>query len=237
MMHRSPLRAGPPGLAFFAALALMALSWASMAFAETLRIQSGAIQRPVKLVMNSAVVVESDTPFAELSIANPSIADFSPLSTTSFYLLGQVPGRTTMTLLNAEGQLITNVEVQVTADVRELKERLREVLPGEPVEVRPANDGIVLSGTVSGADVIDAALDLAERFAPERVSNLMQVGGSQQVMMKVRFAEMSRSVSKALSTSIAINEQLGDRSKVGGTQTYLFGDNLSNLFSGGNVTL
>ena len=239
MMHRSPLRAGPPGLAAIAFLVLMALIWASAALAETLRIQSGSIQRPVALTMNSAVVVESDTPFAELSIANPSIADFSPLSTTSFYLLGQVPGRTTLTLLDAEGQLITNLEVQVTADVRELKERLREVLPGEPIEVRPANDGIVLSGTVSDAGVVDAALDLAARFAPERVSNLMQVGGSQQVMMKVRFAEMSRSVSKALSTSVAVTNTnsanlAGDS---GGTGTYLFGDNLANVFTGGQVTL
>ena len=48
------------------------------------------------------------------------------------------------------------------------------------------------------------ALDLANRYAPERVSNLMSVGGTQQVMLKVRFAEMQRSVSKSLSSSLAV---------------------------------
>ena len=84
----------------------------------------------------------------------------------------------------------------------EIKERLTQILPGENIEVRTANDGIVLSGTVSSTARLDRALDLANRYAPDRVSNLMMVGGTQQVMLKVRFAEMQRNVSKALSSSL-----------------------------------
>ncbi len=228
MTVKTLLRAGLMGLAVTLA------ATPHIVQAETLRIQGGTIQRALKVPINKAVVVESDTPFAELSIANPQIADISTLSESSIYVLGRAPGRTTLTLLNEEGGLITNVEVQVTADVGELKERLREVLPGEQIEVRPANDGIVLSGVVSSAQAIDSALDLANRYAPERVSNLMEVGGTQQVMMKVRFAEMSRSVSKALSASVAANF-LNDDTDIGtetGTGTYLLGDNLANLFDG-----
>ena len=167
--------------------------------AETLRVMRGATSSALNVPMNSAVVVESDVPFAEVSVANPGIADISTLSDRNIYVLGKLPGRTTLTLLGADGSLITNVDVQVTPDMREFKERLRQILPGEPIEVRTANDGIVLSGTVSSAAKLDRALDLANRYAPDRVSNLMSVGGTQQVMLKVRFAEMSRSVSKQLS--------------------------------------
>jgi pilus assembly protein CpaC len=156
--------------------------------------------------MNRAVVVESDVPFAELSIANPGIADISTLSDRSIYVLGKAPGRTTLTLLSPEGQLISNVDVHVTPDVAEFKERLQQILPGEQIEVRTANDGIVLSGQVSSTAKLDRALDLANRYAPDRVSNLMVVGGTQQVMLKVRFAEVNRSVSKSLSTSVAFND-------------------------------
>lgn len=159
--------------------------------------------------MNRAVVVESESPFAELSIANPGIADISTLSDRSIYVLGKAPGRTTLTLLSADGQLMTNVEVQVTPDIAEFKERLRQVLPGETIEVRTANDGIVLSGTVSSIGALDRALELAQRYAPDRVSNLMNVGGTQQVMLQVRFAEMQRSVSKNLSASIGIGNSSG----------------------------
>jgi pilus assembly protein CpaC len=95
--------------------------------------------------------------------------------------------------------------------------------------VRTANDGIVLSGTVSSSQRLQRALDLAERYAPERVSNLMSVGGVQQVMLKVRFAEMQRSVSKSLSSSIA----LSGSNTIGESGTWLQGANaLSNLTDG-----
>ncbi len=177
---------------------------APAAQAETLRVMRGAPSSALNVPMNRAVVVESDTPFTELSIANPGIADISSLSDRTIYVLGKEPGRTTLTLLGGDGRLITNVEVHVTPDIAEFKERLGQILPGENIEVRTANNGIVLSGTVSSIARLDRAMELAQRYAPERVSNLMSVGGTQQVMLKVRFAEMQRSVSKSLSSSIAL---------------------------------
>lgn len=170
----------------------------------TLRVLRGAASSALSVPMSRAVVVESDVPFTELSIANPGIADISSLSDRTIYVLGKEPGRTTLTLLGENGRLITNVEIHVSPDMAEFKERLTQILPGENIEVRTANDGIVLSGTVSSIARLDRALDLAERYAPDRVSNLMMVGGTQQVMLKVRFAEMQRSVSKALSTSLSL---------------------------------
>jgi pilus assembly protein CpaC len=184
-------------------LALATTAISSMASAQNLRVMQGSVSAPLKVPMNRAVVVESDSPFAELSVANPGIADISTLSDRSIYVLGKTPGRTTLTLLGPDGKLISNVEVQVTPDIAEFKERLQQILPGEQIEVRTANDGIVLSGVVSSTAKLDRALDLAQRYAPERVSNLMSVGGTQQVMLKVRFAEMQRSVAKDLGVSLA----------------------------------
>jgi len=183
--------------------------------AETLRVITGTASSPLAVPMNRAVVVESDTPFTEVSIANPGIADISSLSDRTIYLLGKEPGRTTLTILGADGQLITNVEVHVTPDIAEFKERLQQILPGEPIEVRTANDGIVLSGTVSSIARLDRALELAQRYAPDRVSNLMTVGGTQQVMLRVRFAEMNRTVSQALNSRFS----LGSSGSLSGAST------------------
>ena len=193
---------------------------AMQAPAQTLTVMQGEVSQALQVPMNRALVVESETPFAELSIANPGIADISSLSDRTIYVLGKSPGLTTLTLLDASGQLITNVDVRVAADVSEFKERLQQILPGEKIEVRTANDGIVLSGIVSSTQRLQRALDLAERYAPERVSNLMSVGGVQQVMMKVRFAEMQRNVSKSLSSSLTLNGVLGGSTGTrGGTGT------------------
>lgn len=172
--------------------------------AQVLRVLEGATATTLRVPMNRAVVVESEALFAELSVANPQIADIVTFSERTIYVLGRAPGRTTMTLLGVDGGFIANVEVQVVPDLAEFRERLREILPNEPVEVRSANDGIVLSGTVSSGQVLDRALELAERYAPERVSNLMVVGGTQQVMLRVRFAEMSRSVRRELGMSLGV---------------------------------
>ena len=200
--------------------------------AETLQVLRGSPSSALQVPMNRAVVVESDVPFAELSIANPGIADISSLSDRTIYVLGKEPGRTTLTILDAEGRLITNVEVHVTPDIAEFRERLAQILPGEPIEVRTANNGVVLSGTVSSISALDRALQLAERYAPDRVSNLMSVGGTQQVMLQVRFAEMQRSVSKSLSSSLAIQGigLGGDLGISGGTNTLnAVGQQLSGL--------
>ena len=198
MAFRTTLAAALTGVA------LICTPVTDSAWAEGLRVVKKGTAAQLDVPMNRAVVVESDVPFSELSIANPGIADISSLSDRTIYVLGKSPGLTTLTLLDATGRLITNVDVRVAADVSEFKERLRQILPNEKIEVRTANDGIVLSGTVSSAARLQRAMDLAERYAPERVSNLMSVGGVQQVMLKVRFAEMQRSVSKSLSSSVAL---------------------------------
>lgn len=201
--------------------------------AETLTVLSGSTSSSLNVPMNGALVLESDEAFAELSIANPSIADISTLSDRTIYVLGKAPGRTTLTLLNAEGRLITNVEVLIYPDLSEFKARLRQILPGEAIEVRNANDGIVLSGIVRSAASIDRALDIAERYAPGRVSNLMSVGGTQQVMLKVRFAEMQRSVSKSLSSSLSIGSTGGSTGVDGGTGSTSDYADASALLGGG----
>jgi len=202
--------------------------------AQNLTVLSGSIQEPIDVPLNRAVVVESDVPFTELSIANPGIADISSLSDRTIYVLGKAPGRTTLTLLGADGQLIANVEVRVTPDVAEFKERLEQILPGQGIEVRTANDGIVLSGTVDSIVDLDRALELANRYAPDRVSNLMTVGGTQQVMLQVRFAEMQRSVSKSLSSSLGLQGVTlgGDLGLTGGTGTLNNAGALANGFAG-----
>ena len=97
--------------------------------AQALRVMEGAAAADLKVPVSRAVVVEAEEPFAELSIANPDIADISSLSDRTIYVLGKAPGRTTLTLLGPEGRLISNVGVHVTPDITEFKERLRQILP------------------------------------------------------------------------------------------------------------
>ena len=165
---------------------------------NVLRAARGVASDDVTVFVNRAIVLESAQRFTEVSVANPAIADVAALSDQTIYILGKATGVTTLTLLGEAGRLITNVDVKVTPDLSEFKQRLREVLPTERIDVREANGGVILSGVVSGARKIETAMNLAARYAGENVSNLMSVGGTQQVMLKIRFAEMQRSAAKSL---------------------------------------
>lgn len=88
-------------------LAMAAAHLPAQVQAETLRIVRTGNESVLSVAMNRAVVVESDIPFAELSIANPAIADISSLSDRTIYVLGKSPGTTTLTILDATGKLIS----------------------------------------------------------------------------------------------------------------------------------
>lgn len=225
LIHRSLL-----GLA-------LALPMATQAPAQGLSVMRGTTSSNISVAVNRAIVIKSDSIFSEVSVANPAIADIATLSEDTIYVLGKVAGRTTLTIFGADGSLVSNVDVRVMPDIAEFKERLAEILPGEPIQVRTANDGIVLSGTVSGARKVAQAIELAGHYvSPEKVTNLMLVGGTQQVMLQVRFAEMQRSVAKSLHSSVGISALSGSTGVSIGSGVIAEGNNFANVFDGDPTT-
>ncbi len=141
----------------------------------TVAVQRELERRSVELTTDTAIALESEMPFTELSIANPSIADISTISNNSLYLLGKQPGRTTLMLMAEGGQVLSIIDVLVSPDISEFKARLAEILPGEEIEAFTAKDGIVLTGRAGSQAQIDRALALASHYAPGRVSNLITI--------------------------------------------------------------
>ena len=92
--------------------------------APVIRVLEGAAAPDLSVAVNRAIVIESAEAFAEVSVANPAIADVAALSNRSIYILGKQAGRTTLTLLGPNGRLIANIAVSVGPDLAEFKERL-----------------------------------------------------------------------------------------------------------------
>ncbi len=82
--------------------------------------------------------------------------------------------------------------------------RLQNMMPGEAIQVRTANAGLVLSGVIADPENLRHALALAEEHAPGRVSNLMTVGRPPQIDLSLQLAEMPRAVARNLSASMGI---------------------------------
>ncbi len=176
--------------------------------------------------INKSQVLQLDVPFEDLLVGNSAIADVLALTDRSIYILGKALGSTSLTIYGREKKLIAVLDLVVSPDIEGLKARLFEIMPEEEVEIRTANGAVVLSGTVSGASTMDNILAVAERFAPGLVTNLMAVEGSQQVMLRVRFVEVSRSILKNVGFNFKIFE--GDFSFTSGN-TFLGNSVLANI--------
>lgn len=148
--------------------------------------------------VHQSQVLRLDVPYTDALVGNPEIADVLPLTDRSIYVLGKGLGTTSIVLYGKQKKLIAVVDLVVTYDIKGLKTRLFEVMPDERIEIRPANGALVLSGTISSSGQMAKALAVAERFAPGKVTNLLSVKGSQQVMLSVRFVEIARTTIKEL---------------------------------------
>ncbi len=148
-------------------------------------------------------VLQLPGPYSDLMIADPKIADVIPLTATSIYVVGKGVGSTSLTVYGGQRRLMAAVNVDVSADFEGLKERLHELLPGErDITIRPANDSVVLSGTVSSPAALGQIVTLTKAYAGDKVVNMLTVEGSQQVMLSVRFVEMERTAEKDFNFSL-----------------------------------
>ena len=163
-------------------------------------------RQSVTVSLNQSRVINLRTQAARVSVANPEIADILVIDPRQVYVVGKQLGTTNVVLWDANDKVRGTINLEVTPDLDLLKTRLHEVLPGERVQVRSAQGAIVVSGQVSSPDKADAAVQIAQSFADAagggqdkaKVLNLIQVGGSQQVMLEVKVAEISRNLTKRL---------------------------------------
>ncbi len=157
----------------------------------------------IAVAIYKSQILRSDSKIERILVGNPKVADVVPLTDHTFYVLGKSLGATNITVYGPNKSLVAVADVNVTYDTEELKRRLHELLPSENIEIRPAGDAVVLSGAVTDADKLSRALSLANNYAPGKVSNMLAVRGSQQVLLHVRFAEVQRSALQELGINLA----------------------------------
>ena len=152
--------------------------------------------------INKSQILKIDRPFKDVLVGNPKIADVLPLTNRTLYILGKELGTTSLSIYGANKSLLAIVDLVVTHNLDGLKAKIFELFPNEKVEVRSVNDAIVLSGTVSSSSHLKSVVALAERYAPGKVTNMLSLAGSQQVMLAVRFAEVKRTAFKELGINL-----------------------------------
>ncbi|MBV8522963.1 MAG: type II and III secretion system protein family protein [Acetobacteraceae bacterium] len=136
-------------------------------------------------------------------VANPKIAQVQPASASSLFVFGVAPGRTTVAALDSDGQTLAEYEVTVHPSdfsAGEAQAAIARAIPGRSVRVHAQTKGLVVSGQVSTPEEAAQVLAVARGYLGEgqTLENQLAVQSAVQVTLKVRIAEMSRSVTRAL---------------------------------------
>jgi pilus assembly protein CpaC len=183
----------------FGVAALAALAFVS-AMPVSAQEQVTVSDAKIQIERNEGTLLRINQPAASVFVANPEIADVAVKSPRLIYILGKKPGETTLYVVDENEKVLVSSTVVVVHNLSRLTEELRRVVPDGDVTPHSVDAGIVLDGAVATAAEAEDARRLATRFLSqgEEIIDHLAVTAANQVSLRVRVAEVSRSVVKQL---------------------------------------
>ncbi len=187
------------------------LAVAALLLAPVAKADSAAEE--LRLTIGKSVVIDYASDIRQISTSNPEIADASPVTTREVILHGKSLGAATLIVWNKEGQrYFYNITVEMSLDA--LRKLIRETFPNEQIQVQSSRESVSLTGVVSSPAVSERAAAMAAGFAKAVINNLnVNQGISQQIVLRVRFAELSRTAASQFGVNI-LSTALGQSSSL-----------------------
>jgi pilus assembly protein CpaC len=173
-------------------LVVLAVASAAPAWAKSPATLSLTVDHGVPLMLKGAA--------ASVFIANPEIADVQVMTPNEIMIFGKRVGETTFMATDSNGATLAQRTVIVSQDISGLRAELDAAIPGNEIKVSAIPNGIVLTGSAKDPTSVADAYKIAMRYMPTGgdIINRVQVVGSNQIMIRVRFAEVQRSINDSL---------------------------------------
>ena len=165
--------------------------------------QQGDVRR-VSLTAGRSTVLMTDYDITRIAITDPAIADAVVVQPREVLIDGKAAGTVSLIIWGTSER--RQYDVVVDPGVSTLEQRLQALFPGEEIRVSTNGDAVILSGKVSSNEIALRAAEIATASAAKlKIVNLLQLPGgssSQQVMLQVRFAEVSRRALRELGVTL-----------------------------------
>jgi len=156
----------------------------------------------IYVAKGSGKLVKLPHPIANLFSADPTVVEVRPASPTSIFVFGKGTGETTIVATDAGGNPIAQYQVSVGSSSfagDQLAARSQDTAPGSSVTAESEPNGMIVRGTVQTPEQADNVMEQARLISPDsKVVNNLQVQEPIQVELKVRIAQMSRTVTRQL---------------------------------------
>ena len=142
---------------------------------------------------------------ADVFVANDAIADVQVKSQRQLYVFGKAGGETTVYASNAAGDIIWSANIRVGSNIDSVDTMLRMAMPDAKVAVSTmGTNTFLLTGTIASPEDASEAKRLVEAFVGKdaNVITRLKTATPLQVNLRVKFAEVSRSLVKQLGVNL-----------------------------------
>lgn len=152
---------------------------------------------PILLSVDHSETVTLPQPADTVFIASPDVADVQVVSPTVVAIYGKKAGETNFVASKKDGTILLQRRIVVDDDVGHLQHVLGGVM--QKIKALPVPGGIVLDGeAATSAEAADAE-KIAKQFVggdKGQVINRLRLASEEQIQLRVRVAEVSKSVNK-----------------------------------------
>ena len=189
------------------AAAALALSLGSTVVAVAPAAAQSRSARPAEtlnLSQGTGTMVRLSSPMSDLFVANDSIADVQVHSSNQLYIFGKGKGETTIYATDKGGRVVYAANVRVGTNSGSVEEMLRMAMPEARIQATPMNNLVLLTGTVASPEDAAEAQRLTTAYVGDgtQVVSRLRTATPLQVMLKVRIAEINRSMLKSVGVNL-----------------------------------
>ncbi len=150
----------------------------------------------IKVEINKGTPVHLPAPAASVAIADPTVADVQVISPKLIMIAGRGVGETSVIAVDNKDNVILQGTVVVSHNISSLQRALSAASPDNKLTATSIDGAIVLNGKVDSPIAAETAQRLASGFLSndkQKVINMLDTSGGDQVMLKVRVVELARS--------------------------------------------
>lgn len=200
---------------------------APLALASAPAAQAQSMTRPandVVLSIGKGQLVTIGGNMADVFVANDSVADVQVKSQRQLYVFGKAGGETTVYASNAAGDVIWSANIRVGSNIDSVDQMLRMAMPDAKVAVSTmGTNTFLLTGTIASPEDASEAKRLVEAFVGKEANVItrLKTATPLQVNLRVKFAEVSRSLVKQIGASLtSVDDSGGFKFGIGQGQAF-----------------
>ncbi len=171
----------------------------------------------VQVPLGKGDVLDIDGAVSDVLVADPGIIDVTALQSGRIYMVGLQVGDTNILAVDANGDVIKRFDVHVRYDLKAIQSLVDSFFPDDDIEIGAIHDQIFLRGEVATPDVASEVVKIVAHYVsdimdedfddPDEIFvNMLKVRSGQQVMLRVKIMEVSRSMLRELGIETRLND-------------------------------